>query len=466
MKKRRSFLKSLGAGLAALGVSARNAGAKPASGPHVWANRPEKYTTDVLVCGGGPAGIGAAIGAARTGAKTMLVENHAFLGGVASYGIGMPINQMRPMETPRSVVHEQVIEGLLRYGDHAVMIGPHQLWCNVDYLRAVVLEALDAVQCKYLTHTRVVDTIVQNDRVAGVVIATKQGLVRIGAKMVIDGTGDADIACYSGAETMIEYGNLSPMTLLINVTNINHEAARKASRKEIVKKAKHKYPLLPDSWGLNRYNSHTTLNINHPGTKVMGQVDGTNPDQLTAAEAHSRRQAVQMIEAMREFGGPEFKDIELARTSAQVGVRETRRVKGSYILTEEDAMAGQKFDDVIAWRSGFLDIGHVRLSRMKIHDVPYRAIVPEKMDGLFMTGRCISATHVAASAGKSMGNCVATGHAAGLAATLCIEKNCQPRDLSVALVQNALRKDGVDLDMGGKMQDALKSGASAPPRKS
>ncbi|MBL7187850.1 MAG: FAD-dependent oxidoreductase [Phycisphaerae bacterium] len=92
---------------------------------------------------------------------------------------------------------------------------------------------------------------------------------------------------------------------------------------------------------------------------------------------------------------------------------------------------------------------------MKIHDVPYRAILPEKLDGLLMAGRCISATNVAASAGKSMGNCVATGHAAGLAAAMAAKKRCLPRELKVGQLQEALRADGVDLDRGGDSQDEL-----------
>ncbi len=130
-------------------------------------------------------------------------------------------------------------------------------------------------------------------------------------------------------------------------------------------------------------------------------------------------------------------------------------MKGLYVLTEKDALSGQKFDDVIAWRSGLLGIGFVRLSKMKIHDVPYRAILPEKLDGLLMAGRCISATHVAASAGKSMGNCVATGHAAGLAAAMSAKKRCLPRELKVSQLQDALRADGVDLTRGGESQDEL-----------
>jgi hypothetical protein len=130
-----------------------------------------------------------------------------------------------------------------------------------------------------------------------------------------------------------------------------------------------------------------------------------------------------------------------------------------YGLTEEDAMAGRAFGDTIAWRSGFLDLGGQKggkYVKMQIHDVPYRAILPEKLDGLLTAGRCISATHTAAAAGKSMGNCMATGHAAGLAGALCARKNCQPRELKVAELQAALRADGVDLAVQNREQTGLK----------
>jgi hypothetical protein len=139
-------------------------------------------------------------------------------------------------------------------------------------------------------------------------------------------------------------------------------------------------------------------------------------------------------------------------------VRETRRVKGLYIVTEDDAKAGRAFEDAIAWRSGFLDPGGqvgAQFTRMKIHDVPYRAIVPEKLDGLLMAGRCISATHTGAAAGKSMGNCMATGHAAGVAAALSAGKGILPRDLKVSDIQARLRADGVSFDVGDREQKTL-----------
>ena len=421
----------------------------------------ELCRTDVLVVGGGPAGIGAAIAAARTGAQTLLLERHGFFGGIGSFCVGMPINQMRPGGKNRSAVHDLVIDRLRSYGDQAVRVGSHELSCNVEYLKVAVLDVLDEVGCKYFVHAQVAGALVEGGRVVGVVVATKQGLVEVRAKVVIDCTGDADVAFFAGAETMKarddDEGTLSPMTMCLNVTPADKDKARAAMKDggigRIVAKAREKYPLIPGGWGLGGFPSGSSFFINHAGTRDLGVFDGSDLAELSNAECLSRRQVVQMVEAMREFGGEGLKDIELIAVGPQIGVRETRRVKGLYVLTEGDAMAGRKFDDVVAWRSGHLDIGFTRLDRMKIHDVPYRSILPEKIDGLLTAGRCISATHVGASAGKSMGNCMATGHAAGLAASLAVAGKVQPRELDVKQLQDALRKDEVDLDRGGDPQE-------------
>ena len=454
---RRDVLKAAGLGAAAtsvLGAASAGWSAAPDRPKRARAKTPGLHGMkfDVLVVGGGPAGIGAALGAAKAGAKTMLIENHAFFGGVAAWCLGMPINQMRPASKPRSKVHELVIAELLALGDQAVRIGQHQLWCNVEYLKVAVLNALDKVGCKYLVHTQAVDAVVEDNRVTGVVVATKQGLATINAGAVVDCTGDADVAFFAGAETMKELGSLSPMTLCLSLTNVTREQLRKANIRQIAEKARKKYPLVPKGWGLQRQANSTSYYINHAGTRDIGQFDATDPFARSQAECTSRRQVLQMVQAMREFGGVDLKDIELTGAGTQMGVRETRRVKGPYVLTEKDAVDGQTFDDVVAWRSGYLDIGFVRFQKMKVHDVPYRAILPEKLDGLLMAGRCISATHVAASAGKSMGNCVATGHAAGLAAAMSVKKGIIPRELKVAQLQDALRADAVDLNRGGKVQ--------------
>jgi hypothetical protein len=171
---------------------------------------------------------------------------------------------------------------------------------------------------------------------------------------------------------------------------------------------------------------------------------------LTAAECFSRRQALQMITTYREFGDEALKNAELICTGPQIGVRESRRIKGAYLLTEADAVAGRKFEDIVAWRSGKIDVGGgVYDADMKVLNVPYRALLPEKVDGLIAAGRCMSTTHIAHSAGKSMGNCVATGHAAGLAAALSVKDHCLVREVNINKLQDALRADGVDLNYAG-----------------
>ncbi len=196
-----------------------------------------------------------------------------------------------------------------------------------------------------------------------------------------------------------------------------------------------------------------------PAPRTWAEFDATDPVERTKAEcAQPPPGARRWSRPCANPDDPDLQQIEWIGAGPQVSVRETRRVKGVYVLTEEDAMAGRKFDDAIAWRSGFLDLGGqqgAKFVKMKIHDVPYRAILPEKLDGLLVAGRCISATHVAAAAGKSMGNCMATGHAAGVAAAITAKKGIMPREINIRELQDALRSDGVDLDPKDREQKEL-----------
>lgn len=443
---RRGFLKQCGLSAAAVGVFASR------STLAVTRRRPlPAMTTDVLVVGGGPAGIGAAIGAAKAGAKTLVLEDQGFFGGVAAWGMGMCMNQMRPFNEPRGYVHELLLKKLQAYGKQAVRLSTHQFYVNVEYLKAAVLDVLDEVGCHYLVHAKAVDALTEGNRVAGAVISTKAGLQDVRARVVVDCTGDADIAYLAGAPTLIETGNLSPQTLVLNVGNI--DSYKRDDIKEAFKAPREKYPLIPKGWGLRKVSNCQHYYINHAGTRDLGNFDVTDIKQFSQAECLSRRQAVQMTEAMREFGQGQMKQCELLGVSPRIGVRESRRIEGAYRLTEADAMAGRRFEDAIAWRSGWLDIGFVRVTQMKVHQVPYRSIVPRQVDGLLAAGRCISATHAGASAGKSMGNCFATGHAAGIAAALACEQNKLPRELKVKEIQRRLTQDGVNLERGGEVQD-------------
>jgi succinate dehydrogenase/fumarate reductase flavoprotein subunit len=439
------------------------AGAAVLAGKARAQDRPARYpvldSVDVLVAGGGPAGIGAALGAARAGAKTLLVENHSFFGGVAAWALGMQMNQMRPGGQPRSAVHELLLGKLAAYGDQAARFGTHEVWSNVEYLKVAILDALDEAGAHYLVHIRAVDAILERNRVTGVIVATKRGLMSIRAKAVVDATGDADVAFYAGAETMVEAGDLMPMTLAASLTNIDQSRTRPADVERALRSGRAKHPLIASGFFEIRQIAHSgSWYINHAGTADMGRIDATDPVERTRAECASRRQALQMIQAIRESDNDSLRQIEWAAAGPQVSVRETRRVKGTYVITEEDAMAGRAFEDAIAWRSGFLDTGGQKggvYTKMKVHDVPYRSILPAKLDGLLVAGRCISATHMGAAAGKSMGNCMATGHAAGLAAALAAKSGVLPRELKVRTIQDRLRADGVSLDKDDREQKGL-----------
>ena len=409
---------------------------------------------DVIVVGGGPAGCTAAAAAAREGARTLLVEATGALGGMGTSGLV-------PAWCPFSDLDKIIYKGLAEKVFAAAKEGMAHVkstdmdWVPIDpeRLKRVYDDLVTEAGATVLFQTSLAAVDAEGGRVKALIFASKAGLRAYRAKVYIDCTGDADVAHFAGAVTMKETGSLSPSTLCLSVTNISAEQVRRAQLKDIGKRARRKYPLIPASWSLGPVAGGHAFFINHSGTRDLGQFDASDPFQFSDAECKSRRQALQMIQAMREFGGESLRFAELTGTGPQMGVRETRRVKGVYVLTEDDALSGRKFEDAVAWRSGYLDIGFVRLEKMRIHEVPYRALLPEKLEGLLSAGRCISATHVAASAGKSMGKCMATGHAAGIAAALAVEKKVSPRDVKVADIQRALRADGVDFNMGGKIQE-------------
>jgi hypothetical protein len=304
---------------------------------------------------------------------------------------------------------------------------------------------------------------VERNRVTGVVVATKRGLMAIRARAVVDSSGDADVAFYAGAETMTEAGNLMPMTLALALSNIDASKIQRSDVAEAIRSGRKNHPLVPAGFvEVKPIANSGNWWVNHSGTADWGRMDATDPVVRSKAECTSRRQALQMIQALRESENPNLSRIEWAAGGPQVSVRETRRVKGVYILSEDDAMSGRSFEDAIAWRAGFLDQGGEKdgkFVKMKVHDVPYRSLLPEKLDGLLVAGRCISASHSAAAAGKSMGNCMALGHAAGVAAAMASKAGIVPREVKVRELQARLRADGVSFEVEDREQKNLVNNA-------
>ena len=415
----------------------------------------EVVDVDVLVAGGGPAGIGAAIGAARYGARTMLLERMPFLGGVGAIGLGMTINQIRPGGLPRSDVHEALIAEVVRYGDISHRFEEHALITNTEYLKLGAMRALEQAGVDYLLYAFVTNAIVDSGCVVrGAVAATKAGPMRVNARCSVDATGDADLAWLAGCPTAKGRepdGFLSPMTSLFVVGGVDYERAREFTRQDrgwvgFLADARSAGYVVPERMIMTPTVYPGSVFVNHSGNRGYEVLDGTSSRDLTKAERLQRQQAVDVVRLLRERAVPGCEHAHLEQVSAWTGVRETRRVIGDYVLTEQDALSAARFPDAIARRFGFLDIGFTRYEEMTPHDVPYRALTPRGWAGILASGRNISATHVAASAGKSMGNCLATGQAAGVAAAMSALHGTPTPDLDVRRLQQALAAQGVPLE--------------------
>ncbi|MDF7799584.1 FAD-dependent oxidoreductase [Pontiellaceae bacterium B1224] len=410
----------------------------------VYASLPVLDEIDVLVCGGGAAGIGAGMAAAQQGARTLVIENCTFFGGVISWMVGMEMNQMRPKGMPRSDTIERLIKQMESYGPQSMrFLNKHAIIPNVEYFKVAVLDCFDAVNCDYLVGLRAADAIVEDNVVKGVVVATRQGLMRINAQSIVDCTGDADIAHYAGAETWIyDEGMLGAMTL---GSNYNHwQKLRKTFAG-----GRDKYPLLPKVDIIRQVAGCDFSFLNNEGSLVLGNRCAVDLKQRTETETQLSRQLVQNVRAMREFGDTdELKNAELVGAAQQVATRESRRLHGEYTLTMADIESGTTHPDTVAWRTGGIDVGPGGLYKpngMNLFDIPYRSLLPIKVDGLIVAGRCISADHIPSLSGKSIGNQFAAGQGAGTAAAVAAKRGVLPRKIDVGEVQAILAKDNVDL---------------------
>jgi len=423
--------------------------------------------TDVVVCGGGPAGVGAALAAARNGARVMLVENQICLGGMATSGL---MNRLGPYHDqrdtivggiPLEVVSRLVDMGAARRPEPCPRDQPDRYWVPFDpeALKVLLDDLAEEAGVELLLGGRAAGVVADADDLKGIFIEGKAGRQAILARVVIDATGDGDVAALAGAPCVMGRegdGLTQPISLMSKAHN--HDlAATKAYIGEHLDRllgeaAAEGAPsrIAAGTDNLLR-DDESYFNVNH----VFGS-DATDPRQLTRAAVAARRQVWRNLQFLRRHV-PGCAQAYLAATASLLGVRESRRVLGDYVLTGEDVLEARQFPDQIARYACWIDIHTVDPDSKPgplagkgpapgtSYGIPYRCLLPKRIDNLLVAGRCLSATHEGLASARMMPCCMAMGQAAGTAAALCVEEAVAPRALDTERVRTRLRAQGAVL---------------------
>lgn len=408
---------------------------------------------EVLVCGSGPAGIGAAYAAGKSGANTMIIEAQGDLGGISTTGLmshwtgrsGSPVYAeilRRSADANEGEFHGKIVP----------VIDPEKL-------KTIYLKMMVENNVKILLYTFISDTIVDNGRVCGVIIENKTGRSAILADVVIDATGDGDVAYKAGAEYILgreEDNKMQPCTIMFKVAGVDTDkAVFPGSFETLVPTEKGELQALGKSI-IGHPAGHVLLyKTTLPGvvtcnmTNCIG-IDGTKAEDLTKATLVCREQMERIVKFLREYA-PGYENCFIISSASLIGVRETRHFKGKYTLNEEDILTARVFDDWVVKDAYFnFDIHNIdgagldkngvqhKFSQTKGYTVPFRCLVPEKTEGLLLAGRCISGTHKAHSNYRVMPICVGMGEAAGYAASIAAKKDILPSQVDVKEIQNLI----------------------------
>ena len=417
---------------------------------------------DVVVCGGGPGGLAAAISAARNGAKTLLLEQYGCLGGMATVGLVGPF-----MHTAGA--NGGIFKELL--GRIEVLRGASGYSFDPEIFKYVALQMVEEAGVKQLLHTFVEDVIIdKNNGVEGVFVANKAGRQAIKAKITIDATGDGDVSAFAGAEFekgRPEDGKMQAASLFFHVGGVDVSKACKdiSFLEKATRKAREAGEInLPEYVSFVPLgNQGSTIRKDEVSVNVdtITGIDGTDPNDLTLAENESRKRVLECIRFYHKYV-PGYKNCFLINTAPLVGIRETRRVLGEYVLIKNDVLGAHKFDDGIAKASFFLDLhdgikfsenktqlekelAPIRVPKGDWYEIPYGCLVPRKVDNLLTCGRCISSDREANGSLRIMPTCMATGQAAGTSAAMCLKSRTKPRELDGKAVRKKLFEQGVDI---------------------
>lgn len=430
---------------------------------------------DVLVVGGGPAGVSAAVSAARLGARTMLVEQQGGFGGMWTSGLVITLagfnSWLRPYPRCVAGVAGEWVARAAELGGASDHEG-FALSTDPEVMKLVADQLVTESGVRFLLHVLATYPIVDDGRVVGCLIESVSGRQAVYAKVTVDCTGNGEVIARSGDDW--EKGvTLQPMTMSFRMAGVRTQAGvdHLAPRRipigpepgDLVEPALSEYASVRDDVPIDiplmrrRYENGELPLFGGPWfggvdkdvvwvntTRILG--DATDVEDLTRAEVTGRRESRALAEYFRTaIEG--FEDLRVIQTSPHVGVRETRRLKGRHVLTGEEVRAGLRVDDAVAVGCWPIDVhpptGAVGSHTMYVpapYEIPYRALLPETTRGLIAAGRCISVDREALGSVRVGATCAATGHAAGAAAALSARQGVEPRDLDVAVLQTALRE--------------------------
>jgi len=425
---------------------------------------------DVLVAGGGPAGVAAAISAARTGARTCLVETAGCFGGM--WTIGMQTHATCFHDGKRVIVGGIAREIVNRLGalgaaedpDQKVRARPVQFWLAFDpeMMKIVLDDMLHEAGVLPLLHTHCVGAMVDKGRVTGVITESKSGRQAIRAGVTVDCTGDADIAFHAGAPTAKGRGSdgkCQPATLTFILAGVDYDRARlwaessPGERELREQEARRRGELTtPQRISLGAPSMAPGVTY-HNVTRIL-DVDATNAADLTRAEMEGRRQVMELVRYYRRFI-PGFERCRLAGLAPSIGLRESRRIVGEYTLTASDVISARSFSDGIARHNYYIDVHSPdgfglegdagpdqRPPPGSAHEVPYRCLLPLERDQLLVAGRCISADRQALGSVRTTVCCVELGQAAGVAAAWSVRDGTTVRAIDGAALKEQLTRLG------------------------
>jgi len=442
---------------------------------------------DVVVVGGGPAGVCAAIAAARNGAKTLLVEQNGFCGGMATAGLVGPFMTCYDAAGKTMVIRGLFEEIVDRLVERDFAIHPKDVmggtaftsWIKIGHdhvtpfesegLKLVLDEMLAEAGVEILYHTTFLEPILNGSKIVGIKTASKAGIEELNASVIIDCTGDGDVAYRCGVPFEMgneELGLIQPATMFYHISNVDSDALEadiQANLHNFYRKDGVNYRSLHwrvtearenGDWSLDRVSigvfrmpkkDEWCVNT----SRIMG-VDSTDNRSLTKAERVGRQQVDEITKFLRKYV-PGCENARIKATASHVGIRESRHIKGEYRLTAEDLISAKVPEDSVFLAANSVDV-HGRFGpksneyvpiQGKYYGVPYRSLVPVQIDGLLVAGRCLSADSTAAGAVRVMPPCMAMGQAAGTAAALSLKEGCSVRNLDAAKLKETLKKDKV-----------------------